>query len=93
MGNLESIEKEKTKQAIETTKQLEIKLQTARFEAMSKALQKQQEVHEKVAVNKKFSIVHGGVTIAEDGTPRLDQSMIVADDVDGLQVCKNYTVN
>ena len=40
MGHLESVEKEKTKQAIETTKQLEIKLQTARFDAMSKALQK-----------------------------------------------------
>ena len=43
-------------------------------------------------MNKKFSIVHGGVTIAEDGTPRLDHAMIVADDADGLQVCNIFKI-
>ena len=96
MGNSESTEKEKTKQAEEETKQKQIQLQTEQLklqivqvEQMGSVVKKQQELEENIALNKKFSIIHGGVTVQKDGTPHLDTTLIVADDADGLQVCNN----
>ena len=80
----------------EETKQKEIQLQIEQVRAKqrnkdnaSKLVQKQQEINGRLAMKKKFCVIHGGVTVANDGTPHLTQTILTSDTEEGFEVCYN----
>ena len=89
MGSDISREQEETKQ-----KEIQLQIEQVKAKQQDKALayetvRKQQEMQENLALNKNFCIIHGGVTVAKDGIPRLQQTILASDTGEEFEVCYN----
>ena len=82
-------EEQKTKQ-----KELDLQMEASKERqqlnaALYDVVKREQETQQNLALNKKFCVIHGGVSVAKNGTPRLNQTILVSDTEQGLEVCYN----